>query len=87
LDFEIKIAYANDLDKVKGIINQAISSTHDLLTEPAARVGIISMEIDSVRITINVWVEPANFLTAKIALQEKIFKDFSANGVAFPKAG
>jgi small conductance mechanosensitive channel len=87
LDFEIKIAYANDLDKVKAIINQAISSTHDLLTEPAARVGIISMEIDSVRITINVWVEPANFLTAKIALQEKIFKDFSANGVAFPKAG
>jgi small conductance mechanosensitive channel len=87
LDFEIKIAYANDLDKVKTIINQAISSTQDLLTEPAARVGIISMEIDSVRITINVWVEPANFLTAKIALQEKIFKDFSANGVAFPKAG
>jgi len=87
LDFEIKIAYANDLDKVKAIINQAISSTHDLLTEPAARVGIISMEIDSVRITINVWVQPANFLTAKIALQEKIFKDFSANGVAFPKAG
>jgi small conductance mechanosensitive channel len=87
LDFEIKIAYANDLDKVKAIINEAISLNHDLLTEPAARVGIISMEIDSVRITINVWVEPANFLTAKIALQEKIFKDFSANGVAFPKAG
>lgn len=87
LDFEIKIAYANDLDKVKAIINEAISLNHDLLTEPAARVGIISMEIDSVRITINVWVQPANFLTAKIALQEKIFKDFSANGVAFPKAG
>ncbi|QEC77853.1 mechanosensitive ion channel family protein [Mucilaginibacter ginsenosidivorax] len=87
LDFEIKIAYANDLDKVKAIINEAIASNHDLLTEPAARVGIISMEIDSVRITINVWVEPSNFLTAKIALQEKIFKDFSANGVAFPKAG
>lgn len=87
LDFEIKIAYANDLDKVKAIINEAIRVNHDLLTEPAARVGIISMEIDSVRITINVWVEPANFLTAKIALQEKIFKDFGANGVAFPKAG
>lgn len=87
LDFEIKIAYANDLDKVKAIINDAIKSTENLLDEPAARVGIISMEIDSVRITINVWVVPANFLTAKIALQEKIFKEFSANGVAFPKAG
>lgn len=87
LDFEIKIAYANDLDKVKAIINTAISLNKNLLTEPAARVGIISMEIDSVRIAINVWVEPANFLTAKIELQEKIFTDFSANGVAFPKAG
>jgi len=87
LDFEIKIAYANDLDKVKTIIDAAISSNRELLTEPAARVGIISMEIDSVRIAINVWVEPANFLTAKMALQEKIFKDFSANGIAFPKAG
>ena len=87
LDFELKIAYANDLDKVKAIINDAINTTENLLDEPAARVGIISMEVDSVRITINVWVVPANFLTAKIALQEKIFKEFSANGVAFPKAG
>lgn len=87
LDFEIKVAYANDLDKVKDIINKAITGTSYLLTNPAARVGIVSMEVDSVRITINVWVDPANFLTAKIELQEKIFKGFSANGVNFPKAG
>lgn len=87
LDFEIKIAYANDLDKVKDIINAVINANKDLLKEPAARVGIIGMEIDSVRLTINVWVEPTNFLTAKIALQEEIFKGFSANGIAFPKAG
>lgn len=87
LDFEVKIAYANDLDKVKTIIENAVKTTEYLLNDPAARVGIIAMEIDSVRITVNVWVEPANFLTAKIALMERIFKDFSANGVAFPKAG
>jgi small conductance mechanosensitive channel len=72
---------------VKDIINKAITGTNYLLTNPAARVGIVSMEVDSVRITINVWVDPANFLTAKIELQEKIFKGFSANGVNFPKAG
>ncbi|MES2064161.1 MAG: mechanosensitive ion channel domain-containing protein [Bacteroidota bacterium] len=87
LDFEIKIAYANDLDKVKAIINTAIATTNYLLPTPVARVGVVSMEVDSVRITINVWVDPANFLTAKIDLQEKIFKEFSANGVNFPKAG
>ena len=87
LDFEIKVAYANDLDKVKGIVQNAVKATPNVLTEPSSRVGVTSMEVDSVRITVNVWVEPANFLTAKIALMEKIFKDFSANGVNFPKAG
>ncbi|TSD63811.1 mechanosensitive ion channel family protein [Inquilinus sp. KBS0705] len=87
LDFEVKVAYANDLDKMKGIINTAINTTPGILTDPAPRVGIISMEIDSIRLTVNVWVEPANFLTAKIALQENIYTNFGANGVNFPKAG
>ncbi|SDF33443.1 small conductance mechanosensitive channel [Mucilaginibacter pineti] len=87
LDFEIKVAYANDADKIKEVIKNAIKTTANLLTDPEARVGIIGMEIDSIRFTINVWVEPANFLTAKIALQEKIFKDLTAAGVNFPKAG
>ncbi len=45
------------------------------------------MEIDSIRVTVNVWVEPANFLTVKIALMEKILIDLAAAGVPFPKAG
>lgn len=65
----------------------AISSTENVLTDPAVRVGLIGLEIDSIRFTINVWLDPANYLTVKIALMEKIIKNLGAAGIAFPKAG
>ena len=87
LDFEVKVGYANDVEKVRTIIENSISTSPGLLKTPASRVGINSLEIDSIRYVINVWVQPDNFLIAKMALQEKIIKDLGAAGVAFPKAG
>jgi small conductance mechanosensitive channel len=87
LDFEVKVAYANDIELVKTVMQKALDTTDNLLKNPASRIGISSLEIDSIRFLVNVWVQPANFLTAKIALQEKIIKDLMAAGVNFPKAG
>ena len=84
LDFEIKLGYAVNIDQVKEIINQAIKITPNILNEPATRVGVVALELDGIRFTINVWVEPANFLTFKIALQERIVKDLVTAGVKLP---
>lgn len=87
LDFEVKLAYAADIDKAKQIMLDAINTTDSLLPQPPPRVGLIGLESDSLRFTINVWLEPANYLTAKIALQEKIIKNLAAAGINFPKPG
>jgi len=87
LDFEVKLAYAADIDKAKQIMLDAIKSTDGLLSKPEPRVGLIGLESDSMRFTINVWLQPANYLTAKIALQEKIIKNLGAAGINFPKPG
>jgi small conductance mechanosensitive channel len=87
LDFEVKLAYAADVDKAKQTILEAINATNNILNNPPARVGIIGLDVDSMRFTINVWLEPENFLVTKIALMEKIVKDLAAAGVPFPKAG
>ena len=84
LDFELKLGYAVNVDQVKEIINKSIITTPTILKVPATRVGVIALELDGIRFTVNVWVEPANFLTAKIALQEKIIKDLYAAGVKLP---
>ena len=87
LDFEVRVAYAADIEKAKQAMLKAIKSTENVLTTPAVRVGIISLDVDSIRFTVNVWVKPSDYLTVKIALMEKIIKDLGAAGVNFPKAG
>ena len=87
LDFEVKLAYANDVDKAIEIINASVTSTAGILSSPAPRVGLTGLEIDSMRFAVNVWLLPEDFLTIKIALMEKIIKDLGTAGMAFPKAG
>ena len=87
LDFEVKLAYAADIDKAKKIMLDAIKSTKNILPDPSVRVGIIGLEVDSIKFAINVWVNPDDFLNVKIALMEKILKDLGAAGINFPKPG
>jgi small conductance mechanosensitive channel len=84
LDFELKLGYAVNVDQVKEVIEGAIKATPGILNEPSTRVGVIALELDGIRFTVNVWVEPANFLSAKITLQETIIKSLSAAGVKLP---
>ena len=87
LDFDVRLGYAADIEKAKQIMLEAVKSTKNILTSPAIRIGLIGLDNDSIRITVNVWVEPANFLDVKIALMEKIIKDLGAAGINFPKPG
>jgi len=87
LDFEMRVGYNNDMEKVKTIMTAVVDANKDILHDLAARVGVISLDSDSVRFTINVWVDPANFLNAKINLQEQMLKELAAGGVNFPKPG
>jgi small conductance mechanosensitive channel len=84
LDFEIKLGYAANVDEVIKIMQSAVSSTPNILPDPGNRVGVSGLEIDGVKFIINVWVNPSDFLTAKLAMQEKIVKELAANGVKLP---
>jgi small conductance mechanosensitive channel len=87
LDFDVRLGYAADIDKAKQIMIDAVNSTKNVLKQPAIRVGLIGLDNDSIRITVNVWVEPDNFLTVKIELMERIIKKLGAAGINFPKPG
>ncbi|AMR30606.1 Ion channel protein [Mucilaginibacter sp. PAMC 26640] len=84
LDFEIKLGYAAPVNQVKQVINDAIKTIPAILPDPAPRAGVVALEIDGIKYTINVWVQPANFLTTKIELQEKIVIGLAAAGVKLP---
>jgi small conductance mechanosensitive channel len=81
LDFEVRLGYYVDIDQVKQIMLDTIKASPEILATPAVRVGVIGLEVDSIRFTINVWVQSTDFLDAKIALQENILKNLKAAGV------
>jgi small conductance mechanosensitive channel len=81
LDFEVRLGYYVDVDQAKKIIIDAINSVPGVLKTPVMRVGIIAFEVEHIRYTINVWVNPADFLNVKITLQEKIIKDLKAGDI------
>lgn len=81
LDFEVRVGYVVDIDQVKQIILNTVQGHRSILNNPAIRVGIISLEVDSIRFAVNVWVKPSDFLTTKMELQENIIKALKAAGV------
>jgi small conductance mechanosensitive channel len=85
LDFEFKLAYAADVEKAKEIVSGIIKSTPSILVDFPIRTGVVGMDVDSYRFTVNVWVLPDDFLTTKISLMESIIKQLSAAGINFPK--
>jgi len=81
LDFEVKVGYVVDIDQVKAIITETVKGSKNVLSSPAIRVGIISLEVDSIRFAVNVWVKPSDFLITKMELQENIIKNLKSAGV------
>jgi len=84
LDFEIKLGYVANVEQVKTVIWNAIKGTANVLNDPRNRVGVSALEIDGVKFVVNVWVNPGDFGSAKLALQEKILNDLVTAGVKLP---
>jgi len=81
VDFQIRLGYYVDIDQVKQIMYDAIKNTPTVLPGEVARVGVTDLDVEGMRVTVNVWVKPEDFLTTKIALIEAILKNLRAAGV------
>jgi small conductance mechanosensitive channel len=84
LDFELKLGYIVDVDQVKGIIDNAIKATKGIIRKPEPVVGVYALEIDGIRFTVRVWVNPNDYFDIKLFLQEKIVKDLRDADVKLP---
>lgn len=84
LDIELKLSYAWDADQVKDIMTKAVKNVKNILVEPAMYVGVNSLEPDGIKYTIRVWVDPKDFLHAKLDLQERVIKDLKNAGIKLP---
>lgn len=84
LDIEMKFNFAIPFNQVRDIIQTSVSQSTDLLVEPAAVIGVSTVEPDGYKLMVYVWVRADNYNSAKLNLQKKMIEDLKGAGIKLP---
>ncbi|XOV79562.1 MAG: mechanosensitive ion channel family protein [Aestuariibacter sp.] len=83
-DLQIGIAYKEDIEVVKGILNEIAEKNVMCLDEPAPLFILLGFGSSSVDIQFSVWAKRENFLTLKNSMYQQIKKAFDQHGIEIP---
>ncbi|MDC8831067.1 mechanosensitive ion channel family protein [Alteromonas gilva] len=83
-DLKIGIAYKEDIEKVKTILNDVADINPLCLNEPAPLFILLGFGTSSVDIQFSVWAKRENFLQLKNELYQQIKEAFDAHDVEIP---
>ena len=84
VDFSFSIAYENDFEKAKAIVNDILSSHALVLSDPEPMVRVSEHGQSSVNITARGWVNSDDYWTVKFDILEAVKSAFDANGISIP---
>ena len=84
VDLTFSIAYENNFEKAKGIIEEICSSHELILKNPAATIRVSEHAQSSINITTKVWVNKADFWTVHFDLLESVKTAFDKEGIVIP---
>jgi len=84
LDIELKFSNSIDFSAVKGLINNVLDGSENILATPERRIGISSIETDGYKVMLNVWINAHGFVDTKMAIQQKLMESLKASGLKLP---
>ncbi len=84
IDLVFGVSYGDDLDKVKGVINEVLAADDRILADPAPTVGVVELGESSVNFAVRPWVRTADYWDVYFATQETMKKRFDAEGISIP---
>jgi len=82
LDIDFFIPYDQDVDKVKGLVNEILKEAEIVLEKPVPRVVIDKFSPNYMEMKARFWVERKYALTGRWGLNEKIKSEFEKEGIA-----
>lgn len=84
VDMVFGVSYADDIDKVKGIISEVLTEDDRILKEPAPQIALSALADSSVNFVVRPWVKSENHWPVYFDTHEKLKKRFDAEGVSIP---
>ena len=77
-------SYADDLDKVRRILQEIVAADSRVLAEPAPTIAVSELADSSVNFVVRPWVNSADYWAVYFDLTEQIKKRFDQEGVSIP---
>ncbi|MEW6531638.1 MAG: mechanosensitive ion channel domain-containing protein [Thermodesulfobacteriota bacterium] len=84
LEVIVGVSYKADLKKVRDVLQSITEEDNLVLKEPRPNVTIKELADKSVKIEAAVWVRSADYLKAKVQMNEKIKERFDSEEIPFP---
>jgi small conductance mechanosensitive channel len=84
VDWTFQIAYGDDYNKAKSLLDQFIKEDKRILTDPEPFIGVALLGNSSVDITVQAWVLTDDVNIVFYDLNERVYKEFELAGLHFP---
>jgi len=84
LDFEISVAYKENLARVKSILEKIVKENPLCLDEPEPVIIFKTFGDSGINILLGVWFEKANHIKVKNSIFQEIKSTFDAEGIEIP---
>jgi small conductance mechanosensitive channel len=84
VDWLYSIAYGDDFEKAKKLIEQFIKEDARIIYDPEAFIGIQLLTSSSVDLTVQVWVKTDDVNPVFYSMNERVYREFEEAGLHFP---
>ena len=84
LDFQVGVAYKEDLRKVKTILEEVVRKNPLCLEEPEPVIIFQAFGSSSIDITLGVWFEKSNYLKVRNSVFVEVKEAFDREGIEIP---
>ena len=84
VDWVFSIAYGDDYDKAKTVLQRLLNEDQRVLKSPEAFIELIKLNNSSVDITVRAWVKSADYWPVFFSMNEKVYKTFAQEGLNIP---
>lgn len=84
MDLIFGVSYSDDLQKVKEVLKDILTSDDRILKDPAPTIGVLELADSSVNFAVRPWVQTADYWTIFFDMKEKIKMRFDAEGISIP---
>lgn len=84
VDWVFGIAYGDDVDKAKEVLNDLLSANDKVLKDPAPFVELGELADSSVNFTVRAWVNAADYWTVHFYMLDMVYRKFAEVGLSIP---